>query len=426
MLSATSDATSSPSFTSPGPAPGSIDTSIAADLVSVSSGRQLPKKGPTPAPVPAMYWSQVKTFGVSPKKIRSHTMNVIGDYIYIFGGWDNRACYNEVFVFDSDSMHWSVAKASGDIPPPCRAHSSTVVDRKLYIFGGGDGPNYFNDIYIFDADTLIWTKPKVTGENPGSRRAHSSFAYNGNLYLFGGGDGAKALNDVYILTITPIDSEPSPTHHRPSHSTSSGGGGGSISARNLAHDGTNGTAGTAHLTGTNALTSASATAATYHWSRLETTGEPPAPRGYHTSNLIQDKLLVFGGSDGVTCFADVHILDLTTLTWSTVDCQPPIKRLAHTATQVGSYLFVIAGHDGHHYSNEILLLNLVTMNWETRRVYGAHPPARAYHTTVLHDSRLFLHGGFDGHSLFTDLYVLDLSGYAYLPQVTDFELAMLK
>ncbi|KAJ1990672.1 hypothetical protein H4R33_001622 [Dimargaris cristalligena] len=374
--------------------------------------RQLSKKGSAPAPVPAMYWSRVKTYGTGPKKVRSHTMNVIGDYIYIFGGWDNRCCYSEVFVFDSDSMHWSVAKAAGDIPPPCRAHSSTVIDRKLYVFGGGDGPNYFSELYIFDADTLLWSKPKVSGEAPGPRRTHTSFAYDGALYLFGGGDGTRPLNDIYKLTITP---------HAPRVPTGNSSTAGPIRSHSY-----NSTIG--HNQHTPAATNGSLDAPTftYHWSRLNTEGTPPRARGYHTNNIIQDKLLVYGGSDGNTCFDDIHILHLPTLTWTQVDCQPPIVRLAHTATQVGSYLFVIGGHDGNQYSNEILLLNLVTMNWEIRRVYGAHPTGRAYHAAVLHDSRLFLHGGFDGQSVVSDLYVLDLSGYAYLPQVTDFELALLR
>ncbi|KAJ1658039.1 hypothetical protein IWQ61_002650 [Dispira simplex] len=366
---------------------------------SSNSRQSTTRKEVMPAPVPAMYWSKVKTYGAGPKNIRSHTMNVIGDYIYVFGGWDNKTCYNDVYVFDSDSMHWSLAKALGDIPPACRAHSATVIDRKLFIFGGGDGPDYFNDLYIFDADSYVWTKPQVTGELPGHRRAHSCFAYEGSLYLFGGGDGARALNDVYKLDIGS-QTVTIPTASRDDSHVSLGRGNTSIDH---------------------------ATVTTYHWTRLTTQGKSPNARGYHTSNLIQDKLLVFGGSDGMACFSDIFILDLPTLNWSQVDCQPAdIKRLAHTATQVGSYLFVISGHDGHRYSNDILLLNLVTMNWETRRIYGACPQARAYHATVLHDSRLFLHGGFDGHSLFSDMYILDLSGYAYLPQVTDFELAMLR
>ena len=46
------------------------------------------------------------------------------------------------------------------------------------------------------------------------------------------------------------------------------------------------------------------------WSKLQTEGMPPIARGYHTSNLVKDKLIVYGGSDSHECFSDVYILDL--------------------------------------------------------------------------------------------------------------------
>jgi len=72
--------------------------------------------------------------------------------------------------------------------------------------------------------------------------------------VFGGGDGARALHDVHVLDI----SDP------------------------------------------NRL----------QWSELQPTGALPNSRGYHTGNLVGDKYIIYGGSDGHECFSDVHILDL--------------------------------------------------------------------------------------------------------------------
>ncbi|CAG8606365.1 21548_t:CDS:2 [Rhizophagus irregularis] len=264
-----------------------------------------------------------------------------------------------------DTMYWNRARTIGDPPPICRAHSSTLVDKKLFIFGGGDGPTYFNDLFIFDTDVLEWIKPKTSGNIPSPRRAHTSAYYNNHLYIFGGGDGFKALNDVYILNITDLN--------------------------NLV------------------------------WQKLEPKGRPPISRGYHTTNLVGSKLVVYGGSDGHECFSDVYVLDLESNTWIQA-VEKSYPRLSHTATQVGSYLFIVCGHDGSKYTSEVLLLNLVTMEWERRKVYGTPPSGRGYHTTVLYDSRLFVFGGYDGHSVFDDVYVLDLSACAYLPQITNFQL----
>jgi len=103
-----------------------------------------------PAPAPAMYWSKTRTHGKPPKALRAHTVNLVGELMYCFGGCDAKTCFNSVLIFDADTMYWNRARTIGDPPPVCRAHSSTLVDKKLFIFGGGDGPVYFNNLYIFD------------------------------------------------------------------------------------------------------------------------------------------------------------------------------------------------------------------------------------------------------------------------------------
>ncbi|KAJ1542983.1 hypothetical protein HK096_008897, partial [Nowakowskiella sp. JEL0078] len=319
-------------------------------------------------PIPSMHWSKLKARGSAPPRaLRAHTMTQVNDQLFVFGGCDSGVCFNDLFVFDVETMCWSQPHTSGDIPKPCRAHSSVYLDGKIYIFGGGDGPNYFNTLYCLDVETLQWTElTPPPGPSPGPRRAHTSWAYDGCIYVYAGGDGVRALNDIYVLVINGDQ---------------------------------------------------------FMWHSIETRGPLPSPRGYHTSNLVGSRLVVYGGSDGHECFSDVHILDLTTFEW--MECNPlhPISRLSHSSTQVGSYLFVFGGHDGITYSNDVLLLNLVTMGWEERKVFGISPSGRGYHTAILSDSRVYVYGGYDGQEVFNDMWVLDLSGCAYLPQITTFDIA---
>ncbi|KAI9306070.1 hypothetical protein BJ944DRAFT_160597 [Cunninghamella echinulata] len=329
-----------------------------------------------PAPAAGMYWSRAISFGRGPSRpLRAHTSNLIGENLYVFGGCDIKTCFNVLYILDMDTLTWSKPRTTGELPPPCRAHSCTTVDHDvgngrrvpfLYVFGGGDGPNYFNDLYVLNTETLTWTKPKTDGVPPSPRRAHTTCLWNNNIIVVGGGDGARALADVHSLNLD----DPS----RPV------------------------------------------------WTQLEPSGTPPIARGYHTSNLVKDKLIVYGGSDGLECFSDVFVLDLVANKWSQVDIDRAISRLAHTATQVGSYIFIIGGHDGNRYSNDVLLLNLVTMSWESRKIYGGAPTPRGYHNAVLHDSRLYIIGGYDGKNVFEDIYLLELSACAYLPQITNFEI----
>ncbi|KAJ1894837.1 hypothetical protein LPJ66_004947 [Kickxella alabastrina] len=318
-------------------------------------------------PTPSMYWSQAKTWGARPPKMRSQTVSIIGSNLYVFGGWNNTVCYSDVYVLDTETMFWSRMQTTGDDVPPCRAHTTTAVGHRLFVFGGGDGTQYFNELFVLDTRSYAWTRVRIAGPAvPSPRRTHTCFHYNGFVYLFGGGDGHRALNDLWRVRAEPL----------------AGGA--------------------------------------YEWEEVETTGGRPFPRGYHTSTLVGHQVVVFGGSDGQECFGDTSLLNLDTLEWSHVAIDPPLTRLAHSATLVGMYLFVICGHDGSDYSSQVLMLKLDTLRWETRMIYGSAPIPRGYHACALHDGRLFLHGGYNGQEVFDDLYTLELSSYSYLPQVPEF------
>ncbi|RYO82284.1 hypothetical protein DL762_006695 [Monosporascus cannonballus] len=366
------------------------------------------------APSSGMYWSRAPTSGVAHTPLRAHTTTPVGSSVFVFGGCDSRACFNELYVLDADSWHWSAPRVFGDVPVPLRAMTCTAISNKrLVVFGGGDGPAYYNDVYVLDTVNFRWHRPRIvaasspssgTGGGGGSggggtgggggvsvpspRRAHTACFYRNGIYVFGGGDGVRALNDIWRLDVSDphkmswkLISGPSPSS---SSSSPSGSGSGSPSD-----------------------------------------GRVPKARGYHTANMVGSKLIIYGGSDGGECFGDVWVYDVEARLWRSVQTPsagggPSYRRLSHTSTLVGSYLFVVGGHDGSEYSNDVLLLNLVTMTWDRRRVYGLPPTGRGYHGAVLHDSRLVVVGGFDGSEVFGDVWILELAVHAYYSQISHF------
>jgi len=120
-----------------------------------------------------------------------------------------------------------------------------------------------------------------------------------------------------------------------------------------------------------------------------------------------------------------------------VNTEAKHNRLSHTSTQVGSYLFMLGGHNGQSYAQDVLLLNLgrskspsdkltsVTLQWELKAPRGIAPSGRGYHVALLYDARIFISGGYNGISVFDDLWVLDLSAGAYLPQVVSLPVCLL-
>ncbi|AEO70258.1 uncharacterized protein THITE_2121452 [Thermothielavioides terrestris NRRL 8126] len=338
-----------------------------------------PKTAPDvpPAPSSGMYWSRAPVSGAPHTALRAHTTTLVGSNVFIFGGCDARACFNELYVLDADAFYWSTPHVVGDVPVPLRAMTCTAVGKKLVVFGGGDGPAYYNDVYVLDTVNFRWSRPRILGDRaPSKRRAHTACLYKNGIYVFGGGDGVRALNDIWRLDVSDVTKMSWKLISPPADGRSPGGGAGK--------------------------------------------DDRPKARGYHTANMVGSKLIIYGGSDGGECFNDVWVYDVETHVWKAVHIPVTFRRLSHTATIVGSYLFVIGGHDGNEYSNDVLLLNLVTMTWDKRKVYGLPPSGRGYHGTVLHDSRLLVIGGFDGSEVFGDVWLLELAVHAYYSQISHF------
>ncbi|KAJ9079797.1 hypothetical protein DSO57_1031799 [Entomophthora muscae] len=118
-----------------------------------------------PAPAPAMYWRKIADRGERPPHpLRAHSATLVRDKIVIFGGCNTQACYNDVYVFDTDTMYWSRPQTTGTPPSPRRAHSATLVSGLgIIVFGGGNSSSYYNDLHILDTgifcsicNSLFW------------------------------------------------------------------------------------------------------------------------------------------------------------------------------------------------------------------------------------------------------------------------------
>ncbi|KAF8496165.1 hypothetical protein F5888DRAFT_1794727 [Russula emetica] len=323
-----------------------------------------------PAPPPVMYWSKAPVWGTLPTHgFRAHTVTLADNVAWIFGGCDEKGCFKDMWCFNIETMQWTHPEMQGDLPPPCRAHSATLVGRKIVLIGGGENASYYNSVHVFDIPTRRWSRPTLTTSDvPPPRRAHTTVLYQNKIWVFGGGNGLQALNDVWTLE-------------------------------------------------------ASGSLDRMKWEQVAINGRKrPSPRGYHTANLVQNVMIVVGGSDGRECFQDIWCLNLDTTVWTQIKPDTLHRRLSHSSAQVGSYLFISGGHDGSEYSLELLLFNLVSLQYEPRSTHGKPPLPRGYHASILADSRLFVFGGFNGHEVFDDVHILDLAAAAYLPQVTSFSI----
>jgi len=146
--------------------------------------------------------SQLK--GTAPVSRTNHASAAIGKKMYIFGGNNNNESgqyqvLDDLCVLDSETMTWSKPKTSGAIPSARSGHTLTAIGKKLYLFGGGvwnesaGWVHKFNDLFVLDTETMVWTKPVCTGTVESST---FPISFNVGRYLFIFGGGSKPLHCV--------------------------------------------------------------------------------------------------------------------------------------------------------------------------------------------------------------------------------------
>nr|XP_033809245.1 host cell factor 2 isoform X2 [Geotrypetes seraphini] len=109
--------------------------------------------------IESMSWSRPETEGISPLPRSLHTANVIGNKMYVLGGWIPQAlagmesaahdnewkCTSSFSYLNLDTMEWiSLLPESQDdkknsVPRPRAGHCAVAIGTRLYIWSGRDG-----------------------------------------------------------------------------------------------------------------------------------------------------------------------------------------------------------------------------------------------------------------------------------------------
>ncbi|KMY86960.1 host cell factor isoform X2 [Drosophila simulans] len=162
-------------------------------------------------------WIVPKTYGDSPPPRESHTgisfatksngnLNLL-----IYGGMSG-CRLGDLWLLETDSMTWLKPKTSGEAPLPRSLHSSTMIGNKMYVFGGWV-PLVINDskstterewkctntLAVLDLETMTWdnvTLDTVEENVPRARAGHCAVGIQSRLYVWSGRDGyRKAWNN---------------------------------------------------------------------------------------------------------------------------------------------------------------------------------------------------------------------------------------
>ncbi|KAK3517816.1 hypothetical protein QTP70_018960 [Hemibagrus guttatus] len=179
-------------------------------------------------------WTIPETKGGGPSPRESHTCVVYSGKsgsspkLYIFGGMcGNRL--GDLWQLDIDTMTWSLPKTTGPSPLPRSQHSSNVIGNQMYVFGGwipAEEKNAVgavwictNSLFTLNLDTMTWhalnpeshqqhqsgiAVPEEDEEEEGRicwpkpRTGHCAVAIGTRLYLWSGRDSYKKIRNYQV------------------------------------------------------------------------------------------------------------------------------------------------------------------------------------------------------------------------------------
>ncbi|KAB2009718.1 hypothetical protein ES319_D10G187100v1 [Gossypium barbadense] len=261
-----------------------------------------------------------------------------------------------------NSENWMVLSVAGETPEPRFNHAATVVGNKMIVVGGESANGLLDDVQVLNFDTFSWTmassklylSPSNLPLKIPSCKGHSLVSWGKKALLVGG--RTDPANDK--VSVWSFDTE------------------------------------------------------TECWSVMEAKGEIPVARSGHIVVRASSVLILFGGEDAKKKkLNDLHMFDLKSLTWLTLQCTGtrPSPRSNHIATLYDDKtLFVFGGASKSRTLNDLYSLDFETMVWSRIKIRGFHPSPRAGCCGILCGTKWYIAGGGSRKKRHAETFIYDI------------------
>ena len=148
-------------------------------------------------------WTWVTDESADAPYMVGHTMCLVEDSIYTFGGRSRLGIHANVYKFDLALCEWRRIARSQETPAERLWSSGEYLEhiREFLCFGGKGRLSCFNDLWGLLMDSATWVKRRPNGNPPCSRYAAASCIVGKKVFLYGGkGTGRNEIcNDLYVL-----------------------------------------------------------------------------------------------------------------------------------------------------------------------------------------------------------------------------------
>lgn len=270
--------------------------------------------------------------------------------LYLFGGLVRETARNDLYLFSTRDLSATLVQTGGEMPSPRVGHASAIVSSVLIIWGGDTKTDPSSDqsekqddgLYLLNLVSREWTRVAMHGPAPAGRYGHAVTMVGTKFFVFGGQVDGEFLNDLWSFDLNTLRT-------------------------------------------------------TTAWELCQPVGAArPAQRTGHACVTYQDRIIVFGGTDGQYHYNDTWSYDTNTRTWSELQCIGfiPSPREGHAAAVVDDVIYIFGGRgvDGKDLG-DLAAFKMSNQRWYMFQNMGPAPSGRSGHAMASMGTRVFVLGG---------------------------------
>ncbi|EKG11744.1 Kelch repeat type 1 [Macrophomina phaseolina MS6] len=279
----------------------------------------------------------------------------------------------------SGNMACHPVATTSEGPGPRVGHASLLVGNAFIVFGGDtkldEGDLLDDTLYLLNTSTKQWSRALPAGPRPSGRYGHTLNILGSRIYIFGGQVEGFFFNDLVAFDLNALQ-VPNNRWEVLIPNSSDGG---------------------------------------------PPPGQIPPARTNHTIVTWNDKLYLFGGTDGINWFSDVWAYDPKANAWSELDCigYIPLAREGHAAAIVNDTMYVFGGRTREGTDlGDLAAFKITSRRWYMFQNMGPSPSPRSGHSMTSYGKHIVVLAGEPSSSApdrneLSLAYVLDTSKIRY-------------
>ncbi|KAI1876111.1 hypothetical protein JX265_000642 [Neoarthrinium moseri] len=276
--------------------------------------------------------------------------------IYLMGGLINSSTVKgDLWLIEAGgNMSCYPLSTTAEGPGPRVGHASLLVGNAFIVYGGDtkiDEADVLDEtLYLLNTSTRQWSRALPAGPRPSGRYGHSLNIVGSKIFIFGGQIEGYFMNDLAAFDLNQLQL---PTNRW------------EILYENIDIN-------------------------------SSPKGRVPPARTNHTMISYNDKLYLFGGTNGFQWFNDVWCYDPATNLWAQLDCigYIPLPREGHAAALVDDVMYIFGGRTEEGADlGDLAAFRISSRRWYTFQNMGPTPSPRSGHSMTAVGKSVVVVGG---------------------------------